>query len=485
MEGIRKRSVLLVEPNEAIYEEVRILLNAFYRVRRANCIEAALKEIELNSDICIIITNLNLNPNDHCLIDGLSIVRHSKLNPNCIPVIIYTTDLHPLARQEVVKSGAFKIFDKSNHDFGKLLLEAIVFARKIYDWNSKVKVSKINTAIVNKLLKKIHFVTPIQWNFLDENLYNCFFIRDSGNIFSYANSWAYICQSARNNGHKFFNGKCLLTIATEKKDDLENIQFSIINPLGIAAAKTCIELAERLREISRCPIIVKKISKSQEEYFMSSGKFRTFRPQSKKLDDQFDDLHPQVVVNLKAFMNCTNVPQLSGFCSNLKKFSQRNLSVKTTAPELFDDFWDVVLKWKRSFIKRYEDHGEFTNIPQNDEYYIDPYFPIFEYYSKHVDNRNTISSLVYVDNVPVGFSFLSKVSMICMGMYANIADTEFDGLSEYMVYQNLTKAYWCGYKYVNLGGTESKYLYDFYRRLGLSLNDVKSFEIETKYLIYD
>ena len=72
-----------------------------------------------------------------------------------------------------------------------------------------------------------------------------------------------------------------------------------------------------------------------------------------------------------------------------------------------------------------------------------------------------------------------------MGMYANLGDTDYEGIAEFMLYQNLTKAFWSGYKYVNLGGTESKYLYNFYKRLKLDSGNEESLEIETNNLIYE
>ena len=141
--------------------------------------------------------------------------------------------------------------------------------------------------------------------------------------------------------------------------------------------------------ISGKPVIIKKVSKVQEDYLLESTHCKLLQPKSNKLKDQFDDIHPQVVVNLKAFMSHLTSHELYNFQRHLKQFSQRNYIMKTIEPELFDDFWDVILKWKRTFIRRYEEHSEFTDIPQDDDYYINPYFPIFEYYCRNIDNKNT------------------------------------------------------------------------------------------------
>lgn len=482
---ILKKSILLVERNASLCNELHRILNPFYRVILSHSIEQATKKIEECAIIDVIITNVNLHEHDHSLMDGFSLVRISQFLNSPIPVIVYTDDLHPLALIEAQSQCTFKILDQSHPSFKKNLLNSIFYILKIFDWKSQFEASIKNSKKVRELLKEIPFVSPIQWNHIDENLYDCFFMADTQNPSCYANSWAYICQAARNNGHKFFNGSCLITIETERIDEPDALDFVIINPIGQGAAKRTLELAERLKKLSGKPVKIKKVSKTQEYYFLNSRKCYIHHPKSTKLEDQFDDIHPQTVVNLKAFLNHLTSNELYVFQRNLKKFSQRNYMMRTTEPELFDDFWDVVLKWKRSFIQRYEEHGEFTDIPQNDDYYINPYFSIFEYFCKQIDNKNTLSSIIYVDNIPVGFSFLSKVSNICMGMYANICDTDYEGLSEFMLYQNFSKAYWSGYKYVNLGGTESKYLYKFYNKYNLSYKDEKSFEIKTNYLFYE
>lgn len=484
-----KKSVLLVDENSHLLNDISTLLEPYYDIYPTNSIEQAFAKIQDNTNFHVVVTNLNFNSHDHSLMEGLSVVRYCEHSDKLLPVIVYTADLHPLVEIEARSCGTFRILDQSHPEFKRNILNSINFAIKIYDWKIQFVTYQKNATKVKNLLNNTPFISPINWNYADENLYHSFFLSDTSDKLSayhYANSWAYICQAARNNGHKFFNGNTLITIATKSVREQAPIEFEIINPLGQAAVKHTLELAEQLKDLSGNPVLIKKVSESQVKYLLRSPQCHIFPgPLSKRLEDQYDDIYPQVVVNLKAFMNSLTSNKMSGFRTNLKKFSQRNYSVRTTTPELFEDFWDVVLKWKQSFIRRYEERDEFTDIPHNDDYYINGYFPIFEYYSKNINNRHTLSSLVYVDEIPVGFSFFNAVSKICMGMYANLADTDYEGASEFMLYHNLTKAYLAGYEYVNLGGTESKYLYNFYNRLKLASGDAESFEIKTNYLIYE
>lgn len=481
---IHKKSILLLEPGAGSAADLERILKPLFSVAVCARIEDATHSLRSAHKFDVILGNLNLNEKDHALLDGLAIVRYAQFTQPMLPVIIYSTNSNLLTQPEVQKSGAFKLLDRTQPDFKKQLLNAINYAIKITNWKKKYECSKRDTDVVPGLLSQIKYVFPIEWHGYDENLYNCFFIADTHGIYNYSNSWAYICQAARNNGHKFFNGSCLITICTDTVPDSEDFQFVIINPLGQHAVKRTLELAGTLKTISQRTVLIKKISGTQEKLLLQSGKCKIHQPATNRLAEQFDDIHPQVVVNLKAFIYHLTTEKLYSFQVNLKRFSQRNYMLKTLAPELFDDFWDVVLKWKRSFIRRYEERGEFSAIPHNDDYYMNPYFPLFEYYASRTDNKNTLASLVYVDNVPVGFSLLSRVSAQCMGMYANLGDTGYEGIAEFMLYQNLTKAYWSGYKFVNLGGTESRYLYEFYKRLHVSNGVSKSWEIKSNYLVY-
>jgi len=433
----------------------------------------------------LVITNLNLHRKDHTFMDGLSVLRHFHSRQHKTPVIIYTDDLNILNLNEIHTFKPYKILDSSKINFNENLLQSVRNAIKVIEWREQFDKSIKNKDIVYNHVKNIPFVSPIRWNYHDENLYNCFFASDSYNHFRYANNWAYILQATRANGYKFFNGSCLLTITTNTTKDDKNFNFVLINPLGEKAVRKTVELADHLGNISGRPVIIKRMDEMQEKHFLKYKRCKVLKSvKSNRLEDQDDDNYPQIVVNLKSFMYNINYDNMTNFRRNLRKFSRLNFTYLTTTPDLFEDFLGVVLRWKRSFIKRYEEREEFEKIPLDDSYYTDPYVPIFAYFSRFIDNKNYLSSIVYVEDIPVGFSFLGKVSKVCMGMYANLADTNYEGLSEFMLYHNFTKAYWSGYKYVNLGGTESEYLYKFYKKFKLDHINKTSFELDKNCIVY-
>lgn len=486
-EQLKKNKILLVEHRSGIRQELATFLRSLFDVYPVSTIEHALNMLEeCSNNFSIIITNMNIHPLEHSLMDGLSLVRRTQFYTMPIPVIVYSNTLHPLLLIEAQSCGTCSVLDFSKPEFKLNLITILKTIINLAEEKQQQDPLNENFQYVTGLLGKVPLVKPIQWNYCEENLYNCFFCTQTNEPWQYANNWVYILQAARNHGHRFYNGSCLITFATKNFQCKNNIQFEIIKPMGQSAVKKTLLLAEELKKISGKPVLIKKITETQIEHFLDSGKCNILpKPISKRLPDQYDDIHPQIIVNLKAFMDNLTSPKLLNFQRNLRKFNQNNYALKNLTPELYNDFIEVVRRWKRSFIKRYQKRKEFTHIPNDDNYYLSPYLPIFDYYAKNIDNKNTLSSITYLDNIPIGFSFLGRISPIAMGMYANIGDTDFEGLAEFMLYQNFTKAYWCGYKYVNFGGTESKFLYQFYKKLRLNSGRNKSIEQTTRYLIYD
>lgn len=502
-----EKKILLVENDKDIANAISNFLRLDYTVDMSYNVLDASKRLQ-NRAYQAVVTNTNLNSSDYSLLDGLSLARMAQ-NLSCpVSTILYTEDINPVLQAQISCTSVLKLLDLFKPTFQSELLQALRCAFSIIEWKSVFTKSKVNNSILDHI-SSIDDVSPIHWNGRDEILYNSFFDSYPYGQFCYANSWAYICQAARINGFKFFDGYTLITIAVEVNETGET-KISIINPMGKSTIKKTLALAEKLTSISDT-IIFKKVSDEQVDYFLNSGKCKVCeQPKSGRLIDYYDDIYPQVVVNLKAFLAQLNShfklrkdnkwirSRLYTFRNNMKRIHNLNYTIETTRPELFEDFLHIVYRWKSSFIKRYrtrKKYREFDEIPTDDAYYIEPYFSLFDYFAKAIDNKNTISIIVYLEGVPVGFSLLSRVSNECMGLYANIGDTDYTGLAEFMLYQNLSKAYWSGYKYVNLGGTESRSLYNFYRKLKLDVPGTaakdnpkslvnRSFEIRTKYLTF-
>jgi hypothetical protein len=393
--------------------------------------------------------------------DGLSLLRYARTQGILAPFILLAEFKDDYLSCESDHYNVFDFLYKGAADFHTRLIESLRVAAEFHQYHLQ---RQTNNSAISEKLCAIPNITPIKWDYIDANLYEAFFEIDGKlNQFCYANSWAYICQAARKNGHKFFDGNSLITITAQEKD--EGVQFEIIRPLGQYAAKKAFMLAQQLKKHTKLPIILKRLEPAQSKSLLERGCRVLEQPQTKRLEDYFDDIHPQVVLDLNAFLGSLNLPQMAWFRKGLRQFANNNYTIKDLKPHLFTDVRQVLAEWKKSLISRYTRRDEFSSVPEDDAYYFDPYLPFVEHFGRSTKREADIATIIYVDDVPAGFSFLARVSDSCLAMYANVADTKHKGISYFMLYQNFLRALWSGYSFVNLGGTEASTLYDFYYRL--------------------
>lgn len=456
-----KPEILIIENDSNYQQFYRKILKQHFRVHLTTIHESW--EALNRGDIIAVVANCRTRRGERLAMDGFSLIRRARSQGSLVPFIFLVDAIDDYILWEADQNGAFEVIRKGTPDFSLRLLRSLQIAADFFKY--KLKWHGQRHRAIGEVLYNLPHLSPIVWNNRDEHLYDAFFEIDSrSNKFCYANSWAYICQAARRNGHKFFDGKTLITIEASEKNN-GAYEFEIIRPLGQQATRKAFELATALKTLTTRPIIFKRLEDEQFKSLQQRGCQVLEKPASGRLEDYFDDIHPQVVVDLNKFIFNINMPEMAWFRRGLRQFTRRNYTIKDLKPSQYQDVRTVLARWKRSFVSRYEKKSDFTVIPLEDDYYFDPYLPFVEYFGRVSKRNQNIASIFYLDQVPVGFSFLVRVSESCMAMYANVADTYFDGLSYFMLYQNFFRALWAGYSFVNLGGTESKSLYDFYCRL--------------------
>jgi len=459
--GGKNSKVLLIESDMYYRDLYRELLRPHFDLHIATHQQSRAFLVNNKGCIASIITDCYHRYRDSLRRDGLSLLRYSRAQGLLAPFILLAEFKDKYLDWESDQYGVFELLYKGAGDFHTRLLATLRVAVEFHEYQIQ---RQLQESDISDKLGTIPNITPIKWDYTDANLYDAFFEIDSNlNQFCYANSWAYICQAARKNGHKFFDGNSLITITGQRRG--EDIKFEIIRPLGQYAAKKAYQLAQQLKKHSNCPIIFKRLEPTQFKSLVERGCRVLEQPQTKRLVDFFDDVHPQVVLDLNAFLGSLNLPQMAWFRKGLRQFANNNYTIKELKPHLFGDVRHVLSVWKKSFISRYEKRGEFSSVPEDDAYYFDPYLPFVEHFGRSTKREASIATIIYVDDIPAGFSFLSRISDSCLAMYANVADTKHNGISYFMLYQNFLRALWSGYTFINLGGTEASTLYDFFYRL--------------------
>lgn len=309
-----------------------------------------------------------------------------------------------------------------------------------------------------KSINSLEYISPFTDE--DERLYFSFLNEISKKEpFLYSNSWPFICQIARYNSKRYYDGKSLITIIGKKYNPN---YFEIVKPLGLDPIKKVIFLCKVLNKISSRPILIRKLTKEQFMILKKKG-YKEPSWQTNLLEKLPDDVYPQPICNIEYILSLKG-KKYSALRQRLNYFKKLNSKAQIFCEQLKKDALCVLDKWKASFVSRFKNRR--YKLPINNSYYFDPYLIFIEKFAKRIDNENYFSIIVYINSNPVAFSFYGKISSFCISQYANLADTRFKGLSEYLTYETLKIAHSQGFKYVNLGGSETETLHRYNMKFG-------------------
>ncbi len=296
----------------------------------------------------------------------------------------------------------------------------------------------------------------------DEGLYEKFFQTDSIIApFSYGNSWAYICQAARDNPYKYFDGKTLLTITSSSNP---KNPIRIVRPIGENTVDTIATFCNSLRSNTNRSILLCKLR--HEDYI--SLKYRGFEDpvwNLASLEHLPDDIYPQPICTLNNYfkrgeisLEGRKLAKLRGKIARVKSYTDE-FKLHPLSPMNTGDAKHVIKTWKSSFVKRYSKRS--IILPKESGYYSDPYTNIITRFSTRIDNERYFSLVCYANNIPVGFSFLGRISDIAVAQYVNVCGNFYKGLSEYLALSTFLLAFRAGYEYVNMGGSETETLFKY------------------------
>jgi len=322
-------------------------------------------------------------------------------------------------------------------------------------------IPEISKSYLVERLLEIENISPITE--ADEELYECFFKLEcernlNENLYIYGNSWAYILQATRYYPFKYHD-KCSLISFTVRNGD--RTTFEIIRPLGENVVDQCDWLTKRLSSSFNSNVFLRKLTPNQRKALIKRGFKEIKEWDTNKLCELPDDVWPQSVCDLKdiVLLKGKRFAKLRLAINRFKKYKCR---IACFRPELKTDAEEAIRRWKEDFVKRYKKTG--LELPCENNYYLDPYLVFTTKFAHKVDSKNYISLIIYVEEQPVGFSFLGKTSETCVALYANICDTQYHGLSEFCAWQSFINAYEAGFSFVNLGGSETLSLFKFYQK---------------------
>lgn len=269
----------------------------------------------------------------------------------------------------------------------------------------------------------------------------------------YSSSWLYTLRAARDElgklSFKFSHKKLLFTISKRK-----NVIY-IGKPFGLSEDNIdeFFKVIDYLRRTNKESILVKKLS---PEFGSKIRKEFDCREDFEAHSTLFEDeAYPEKIVDLN---------------------------------NLFETKYSNIIKAKplRRGVNRYKNSsGAFTMKSFDNEDKIDSnlIFKVLEKVSrKNIDKKLAYSSLLnyvistknrnsriilriyHTENKFHGLYLLEKLSQDSLGFYCGLTSIEYPGLTEYLDYLVLQEAFLNGYRWVNLGGSETEGVYKYNKK---------------------
>ncbi len=277
---------------------------------------------------------------------------------------------------------------------------------------------------------------------------------------TYGNSFYYMCQASNGLGAdklglKFYDGEMLASIGIFNRSSLGGgWHFHIIHPTGKVELKKILALSKTMLELSGNPVFIKKVSTTKQEELLNSGfsSIENYPWHSQAMEE--DDTFPEQVLDIDETLrtieglNKKNVrQQYRGFVSKYGKeiheeeLSESNMKDADKIIEKFFDYLDI----KKLHISAPTDYDNILHHP-----------PL------GVNGKQYFSKILYLKNQPIAFFAAESISNDTAGLYANITmHQEIPYLSEYFIVHICTLLKTAGFKYLNLGGSETSGLFQF------------------------
>jgi hypothetical protein len=277
---------------------------------------------------------------------------------------------------------------------------------------------------------------------------------------TYGNSFYYLCQAANGIGSqklglKYYDGEMLASIGIFNRASLGGgWHYHIIHPWGKFNAQKIQTLAQSLLGLSGNPVFVKKITVQQQELLLNSGfsPIEKYPWHSQAMEE--DDTFPEQILDIHKIIGELEKPGKTDFKDKWQRFQARYGEViegyNLTEKNLVDS---------QIIVKKFFEYLENKNLHISQ---VSDYDNIIFHPPLGKNGKNYFSQILYLQHRPVAFFAAEAIAKNTVGLYANITlYQEFDYLSEYLIVyicQLLKKA---GYKYLNLGGSETSGLFQF------------------------
>ena len=280
----------------------------------------------------------------------------------------------------------------------------------------------------------------------------------------YGNSFYYLCQAVNGLGPeglglKYFDGKMLVSIGIGDRFSLGGSwHYHVTNPMGEVDADSLRTLSKHLLELSGVPVFVKKLTLAERDELLEAGfsPIEDYPWHAQAMEE--DDTFPEQIVDVDLVLEKLEAHEYSSLKRNYRQYRAKFGEHTTWEPlgkdhsednsaeadAIVQDFFDY-LDIKQLHISRPSDYDNIIHYP-----------PIGK------NGKAYFSRLVRVSGEAAGFFAMEPVSEEMAGLYASITlHQKFPYLSEYMIVECCKVLKEAGYRYLNLGGSETSGLFGF------------------------
>jgi hypothetical protein len=312
---------------------------------------------------------------------------------------------------------------------------------------------KLAEGIIKRFGGRVSYITG-----KDRQLFRDF--RDLDKTNTYGNSFYYVCQAANGLGSdrlglKYFDGQMLAGIGIGNRFSLGgNWHFHVVNPMGEFDPESLLRLSQHLMELSGTPVFVKKLTVEERDQLLEVGFSRIedypWHAQAMEEDDTF----PEQTLDVNAVLEKITVHKRSGLKTNYRYFLSK-FGDQTTSEFLGEDNAAEAHDIVNQFF-------EYLDIKQLHISQTADYDNIIHYPPLGMNDKAYFARLIRISGKAAALFAMEPVSEDTVGLYASITlHQEFANLSEYLIVECCKILQKAGYRYLNLGGSETSGLFGF------------------------
>ncbi|NJR58036.1 MAG: hypothetical protein HC769_03745 [Cyanobacteria bacterium CRU_2_1] len=313
--------------------------------------------------------------------------------------------------------------------------------------------TRLAEGIIKRFGGRVSYITA-----KDRQLFRDF--RDLDQTKTYGNSFYYVCQAANGLGPdrlglKYFDGRMLAGIGIGNRFSLGgDWHYHVVNPMGEFDPDSLLRLSQHLLELSGVPVFVKKLTIEERDQLLNAGFSRIEEYPWHKQAMEEDDTFPEQILDVNAVLEKIAVHKRSGLKTNYRYYCSK-FGDQTTFELLEEQNAEEAHEIVNKFF-------EYLDIKQLHISQPTDYDNIIHYPPLGMNDKAYFSRMIRVDGKAAGLFAMEPVSEDTAGLYASITmHQEFPNLSEFLIVECCRILQQAGYRYLNLGGSETSGLFAF------------------------